>query len=405
MYEHMYAAVEEAETAGPEATEQVTGVAAALDALLALDPDLLDDRELGDAVEALCRQQARLGAAMARLTAAFDARQAWSDDGCRSCTTWLAHRCHLPPGEARATLRLGRRLRSMPETDAALAAGEIGLAQAHRLAGLNGGRTADAFAESETQLVDFARSLEWIDFTRALAYWRQLADPDGVEQDAADDEAQRRLHLSEGLNGTGILDAVLTPTGHATVSEALRRIEQELFEADWADARARLGDDATPADLARTPAQRRADALVEMANRAMAVPEGAKRPRPLLSIYCGYETFAGRILELANGTVLTPGTLVRLLQEADDLVIERAVFDGPSRVVDLGEGRLFTGALRRAIELRDRRCTAPGCHTPANRCDVHHDVPYSRGGPTTQANGRLTCTPDHRHHHRREGRT
>jgi hypothetical protein len=81
------------------------------------------------------------------------------------------------------------------------------------------------------------------------------------------------------------------------------------------------------------------------------------------------------------------------------------VFDGPSRIIDLGEARLFTGALRRAIELRDRHCTAPGCHTPAAECDVHHTLPYAQGGATTQANGELHCAPDHRQHHRRQGET
>jgi hypothetical protein len=84
-------------------------VAAALDRLLGLDVDALSRRELGESVVELARQQARLAAATARLTAAFDARQGWAEQRCRSCATWLAHRCHLPPKEAQATLRLGRR--------------------------------------------------------------------------------------------------------------------------------------------------------------------------------------------------------------------------------------------------------------------------------------------------------
>jgi hypothetical protein len=39
-------------------------------------------------------------------------------------------------------------------------------------------------------------------------YWRHHADPDGIERDAAHDEAGRRLHLSPGLRGTGILDGL-----------------------------------------------------------------------------------------------------------------------------------------------------------------------------------------------------
>ena len=49
------------------------------------------------------------------------------------------------------------------------------------------------------------------------------------------------------------------------------------------------------ADLRRTPAQRRADALVEMARRSAALREQARPAEPLFTVLVGYETFAGRI--------------------------------------------------------------------------------------------------------------
>jgi hypothetical protein len=254
-----------------------------------------------------------------------------------------------------------------------------------------------ALRESEAMLVDHARKLHWAGFARATAYWRQLAEPDRVEAEVVDVDAQRRLHLSPGLDGVGVLDGQLSPLGYATVLGALDGVEAELFAADWADARARLGDAATLDDLARTPAQRRHDALVEMAERAVAAPPDALRPRPVITVLVGYETFAGRVCELAGGTVVTPGTVTRLLDRA---VIERVVFDGPDRVMAVGQPRLFTGALRRAIEVRDRHCTHPGCTVPADRCEVDHVVPYANGGATTQENGTLLCPAHHRWRHR-----
>jgi hypothetical protein len=256
------------------------------------------------------------------------------------------------------------------------------------LGSLNGGRTAEPFARDEAALVDDARGLSWPEFCVAIDYWRQHADPDGIERDAEPDEAARRLHLSPGLRGTGILDGRLTPLGRATVAGALGRIEQELFEADWAQARAEHGDQACVAHIARTPAQRRHDALVELARRALANPPGGRRPEPLVSVLVGYETFRGRVCQLADGTVVTPGTVASLLGEA---WIERVVFDGPSRVVDLGQARRFTGAARRALEIRDRHCTHPGCDEPAQRCQGDHIQPWSTGGPTTPDNGQLRC--------------
>ncbi|MDQ3293030.1 MAG: HNH endonuclease [Actinomycetota bacterium] len=112
-----------------------------------------------------------------------------------------------------------------------------------------------------------------------------------------------------------------------------------------------------------------------------------------MSILVGYETFAGRICELADGTVVAPGDVAAVLDRA---VIERAVFESAARVTEISHQRLFTGALRRAIELRDRTCTHAFCSVEADRCDVDHRVPAREGGPTTQANGRLLC-PFHNH--------
>lgn len=125
-----------------------------------------------------------------------------------------------------------------------------------------------------------------------------------------------------------------------------------------------------------------------MARRAVTAPVDGKRPGPLISVLVGYETFAGRICELASGTVITPGTVAKLLDEA---VIERIVFDGPSRVIDLGRARRFTGALRRALEVRDRGCTHHSCDAPLERCQGDHIEAWTAGGATTVDNGQLRC--------------
>jgi hypothetical protein len=99
--------------------------------------------------------------------------------------------------------------------------------------------------------------------------------------------------------------------------------------------------------------------------------------------------------ELSNGTVLTPGEVLPLLLQAD---VERVVFGGPSKVIDIGaRRRFFTGATRTAIQLRDLTCSHHTCEVPFERCEVDHVVEFHRGGPTTEANGRCLC----KHHHRR----
>jgi hypothetical protein len=134
-----------------------------------------------------------------------------------------------------------------------------------------------------------------------------------------------------------------------------------------------------------------------MARRATAMPADARLPEPLFTVLVDYETFAGRICQLANGTVVTPGSLVPWLSDA---WIERIVFDTPNRVTNVGvRRRLYTGATRRAIEVRDRECFHEYCDLPADLCQIDHIQPYAAGGPTTHGNGRAACGFHNRQRH------
>jgi hypothetical protein len=358
----------------------------ALDRLVEVDPVALAD---GDAVVAVHRQLARLEAVATRMTAAFDRTGVWEADGARTASAWLAARCSLPPATARRRVQLGRDLPHLPVAEAAWLEGEVSSATVELLARARNDTTAEQLAADEPMLVDHARNLHPTAFARLVARWRQLADPDGVEDEADALLAARRVHLSSSYEGRWFLDGVLDPVGGEIVASALARVEGELFDADWAEARATHGDHASIDELHRTPAQRRADALVELCGRAQATPEGARGPRPLFTVLVG-EASLERVCELARSrTSVAPGALVPWLGEAN---VERAVFGGPDRVLGVGATRrLFTGADRRAVEVRDRECSSPFCDVPAEDCEVDHVVPFAEGGPTTPDNGRLAC--------------
>ena len=363
-----------------------------VDEALGLDPDDLGDAELTDALDELRRADARIAAARARLVAAADTRRTFAPTGHLNTAAWLADRGNSPVADAHAEVRLARRLRTMPATAASLSSGTITPRHARLLAGLNGPATAGPFAEAEDFLVGQARTMRWADFARAVAYWRRNARPEDDEKQARSDWEHRGVGLHDGLRGTGLLDGELTPLAKATLAGALGPIERELFEADWAAAKAEHGAAATSAHLTRTPRQRRHDALVELATRAATAPAGGKRPAPLFTVVVGYRAFAD-VCELAAGTLVTPGELAPVI---DGAMVERIVFDGPDRVIEVGEARFFRGALRRAIEVRDRHCTGPGCEVPAHRCDIDHLWRARDGGPTVQSNGELKCPPHNR---------
>ncbi len=162
----------------------VTDLRDVVDCLQALDAAALTDDELSELVVALHTESARLDAARTSLTGVWDARGVWDHDGAKSGAAWIAHRTHCPRGVADGEVRLARRLRSMPATTAALEAGSISADHARRLARANRPGLEEPFARDEELLVGHAKEMCWADFTRALAYWEQLADPDGVEDDA-----------------------------------------------------------------------------------------------------------------------------------------------------------------------------------------------------------------------------
>ncbi|HSS10137.1 MAG TPA: HNH endonuclease signature motif containing protein, partial [Acidimicrobiales bacterium] len=139
--------------------------------------------------------------------------------------------------------------------------------------------------------------------------------------------------------------------------------------------------------------------LVEMARQAGAVTSADRLPEPLFTVLLGYETFAGPICQLANGTVVTPGLVVSYLDQA---WVERVVFDGPSRVIDVGvRRRLFDGATRRAVQVKGQECFHEFCDQPAEDCQIDHIEPWAAGGLTVEDNGRPACSFHNRQRHRR----
>jgi len=368
----------------------------ALDHLREAGPSSFCDR---GSIEELHRQLARLESLVAESVAAFEASGAWEADGARSATAWLTARCRLPRREARARVRRGRELPHLPGCASAWERGEITGAHVDVLASLRTGATGEALARDEGLLVDEACRLRFDRFVAATAYWRQLADPDGADADGERRRARRDVYLVRSFSSTWLGRMTLDPLSGAVVAGELDRLERQLFEADRAEAAGRLGREPTGADLARTPAQRRADALVEMATRSGTAPCDGRRPAPLFTVLVGWETLHGRICALEDGTVLPPGSLLGWLGAAD---LERAVFTPTGRVEIGARTRLFTGATRRAIEVRDRGCVHPTCDVTASRCQADHIQPWALGGPTTQENGRLLCGYHNRMRNQRE---
>ena len=271
---------------------------------------------------------------------------------------------------------------------------------------------AKDFAEVEAHLVTVAQEADWPIFERAVALFETASDDaasDPTDPDALD-KRQRRERAHRNMRPVQIGDrweiiGSIDKVGGQKVADVWDRIIDELWQQDLAAARKSCGPDAsadevTQAAMAmRTPAQRSADAFVEMATRAATAPADDQRPRPLLSVVVSADELFGPIREMFNGLVLSRLEVAQMLFEAD---FERIVFGPTGQPVDVSSPRrFFTGGWRRAVEVRDRICQHPTCDVTAEYCQVDHIVEYADGGQTSVDNGRLLCP---KHNRQRPGR-
>jgi hypothetical protein len=278
---------------------------------------------------------------------------------------------------------MARALERMPLTGEALSAGEVSYPKARVLVSA---READpeVFSQHEETLVEAARNLTVRDLRRAVAYWRQNLDWNEALTDGEEFYEQRRLFVSRTFGEMVRVDGDLDPEGGAVVLGALNALTDPTAPA---------------ADDRRAPAQRRADALVDLCRRylnsAEAPTTGGERPH--VTVIVDLQALQGQTggrCELDSGAVIHPETARRL---ACDAAITRVIVSADSEPLDLGRRtRTVPAPMRRALVVRDRHCRFPGCDRPPAWCDGHHIVHWIDGGPTALDNLILLCRRHHR---------
>jgi hypothetical protein len=340
----------------------------------------------------------------ARLLARVEDDGRWTSSGARTFAEWAAGHSRSSVGAARREAALGQALDStLPTTSRAVGAGEITLEHAQVLA--RRGPTTDARKaalasdladRNEASLVAKAKRLGVDEFDRECRRWAARVDAEAHEREYRDAATRERLAFVRRDHGVAF-DGFLTSEHADVLVTALTGI---------------VG--VPSADDARTPDQRRAGALTDLARLALDKGwiGGGAQVRPHISVHVPWETFCrlasssgagadgaglGRLVEpaeLDNGEPLPPSVLARI---ACDSSITRIVFGPSGEPLDVGRAqRTFTGAQRRGVIARDRFCRYPGCHRPPAFGEVHHVSWWVRDhGPTAVWNGILLCW----HHH------
>jgi hypothetical protein len=363
----------------------------------------LSDSEVVDTLLAVHRHKQTVAVLEMRLVQQADTRGIPAAQGHRSTAGWLRALLRTDPRPAHELADRAAALLGKPGVERALRDGELDVRQASVIAAAldaipetlatadpdGGGPPAEqVVAEAEKALIELAGRFPAAQLRRLGDRILEHVAPEVAER--ADEAVLRlqeaRAHAKRSFTVSRPIDGMVRLYGTLGIEEAA--IVSAALDALCTP---RAGDE-------RVPAQRRADALVDVCRLALRtgdLPDNGGEP-PQLSVTIAFDPLTSRLRTAAvdNGDRISASSARRLACDARILPV---VLGGDSQVLDVGRSRRVAhGALRRALVARDRGCAFPDCDRPPRWCDAHHLKPWSRGGPTDLDNLVLLC----RHHHR-----
>ncbi|HWM58117.1 MAG TPA: DUF222 domain-containing protein [Pseudonocardia sp.] len=282
----------------------------------------------------------------------------------------------------------------LPATAAAFAAGAAGLRHVQVIARLLASPAArrlppDLREAAEAQIAAHAGEYTPTQLHQLGTDLLTALDQNGAEPDDHEPEPTNELFLTRNPNGSG------------------GRIKGRFDDAALYDLVAAVIDaKATPltGDDLRPLGQRQADAMAEVfgyvadhADTDLLPAAGGNRPHVNVHIRLEDLENRARAACLDFGGIATPAALRALCCDACVIPI---VLDGSGQPLDVGrKTRTVPDGLRRAVAARDRGCAHPGCSRGPSWCQIHHIIPWERGGDTTLANLVMLCTVHHREIH------
>ena len=221
--------------------------------------DLTHD-ELTELTAAVRREQARLDSVLMEAVGEVDARGSYIHDGALTAGAWLRMTARLTPGEAAASVRTARVLRSgaLPRVRAALGAGEVSGEHARVIARAVSDAPAGAVALIEPEALRVARAADPGAVAGVMRRFAHALDPDGADEAAVRRYQRRGVSLATTLDGMVVGTVLLDPVAGAQVLTALSAASAPVS-----------GD-------ARSACQRTADALSDICRQFLATAQDRK---------------------------------------------------------------------------------------------------------------------------------
>ena len=411
--------------------------------------DLIELRALADRADDLYLER----------LAAFESSGEYAVDGAVSTAAWLRRHLGTSPVRAKSDVMAAKALHnsgdhSAPATATALREGKLTMESARVVVRALTTMPANRVAEAEAALLDAAARLDSAGLAIVATRLRHLLRPEEALARHEYARSQRELTLTTTFEGMWWLQGLLTPEDGATLQGVLDSMSapgsRATSTATVTSANGGSGEPAESGGDDRTPGQRRADALGELARWAAcagAPPiQGGIRPHLVVRVdvddlirrtgvaSVGWADSAGRgsavpgwlarmtacdanLSWIGTKDVLGPRRirLERYNREPDrddvDLAglmrlalaeLAPALGGIPREVLAAGRStRLVTPGQRAALTARDRGCVLPGCDRPPEWCEAHHLVEWIDGGATDLDNLALVCRRHHTMVHER----
>lgn len=324
----------------------------------------------------------------------------WSEEGFTSCAEWLSWRLGITRNTANEKVRVAHALQRLPEIARAMERGELSFSKVRAL-------TRVATPDNEGELLPYALSVSAAGLERFVRSWREIEGEDPAARERRL-HARRAFSVFPGEDGLYVVRGRLTPEVAAVLMRAVEAASDALYREDDGQRASEppcgeCGPD-READP-RAAAQRRADALGLIAERALAAGfrndhapvSGSRAERYQVVLHVGADDGAVRVdgATLDDGTSVTAVTARRLICDTARVDVTHAA-DG--KILGVGRRtRTVPPAVRRALETRDVGCRFPGCGSRFT--DAHHVVHWADGGETSLNNLVLLCRRHHRSVH------
>ncbi|MBC9225328.1 DUF222 domain-containing protein [Aeromicrobium sp. 636] len=352
-----------------------------------------------DELRALVAARDAINAAISEGLLEMDETAAHRDEDAATIQTWARRELRFDGAETRARLRSARTMRRLPD-----------VAEHHRHGRVSAAHvrvfdfSVRHVGESETRelegaLLEVARSAEPAELKQVVRRFKAVVHPEALDDAWLRGMDRRDLQVHQVEDGWHVHGFLPIQTGarlHAVLASA--SVPTEAYDDRTAaqrrvdaldDLLARVLAEGLPTDGTLTP---QLHVIVEAGTLREALAPGAQssfaagEPATLV----GFGMIGANLLRhLACGATLTP------------VLVEK--IEPNLQILDIGRAERFaTRRQRHAIWLRQGgECATEGCRNSIDH--IHHEIPWSLGGPTDLGAMTGRCAVCHTHVHARDG--